>query len=1054
MGSFSESIEGISEEHEAATFGEACPTSAITILESIGPKTTGKEVRLEADGTLSKRAVASIWHAEARTIEAPTAEAMSAILANATELRNRVLVLDKFKNAPDGRPFEIVTEKKLKWLLGKPVGDEGVYDIGGRLIAARLKRGTTPSCWILIDADNPEGIPPEWTALGLGERLKLLEAVLPGLSTCERVEYASSSARVVKRGSDGAPAASHALVRVSHPERIDLLREYMKVATVTKGLSFASPRPSKSEPGKVIRHDQRTLIDCSVWVAGRIVFVSRPDVSKAPGYQVISAGVRIVNPGGGSLDIGAIELPDATALASYKQKTGVMLSFSGDRGRFETTVRGVLKQDTEIEVKGIVKPLVEWFAGLKIGEKLRCETPFRASASEAAFIRKDGENNGILYDSGTTTTYPLVPDFPDDAETLDPPAEEGDAYDETDEKLLAASIPAIEARAFYGPLKEIVEEATRNTEATKIGVALQTITQVATCLRPFGLQLGVTSATLTGLNVFTLQVGVSARGRKGTSAQFADVFIGQAVRALAARLRQDISFEEADRQVKADARRVVHKAACEVERVLTLDVADAAKTAAMVVQLKAEKAEAEARIAAWTKKLAKKILAPATHKKHTDAIRRDEARIVELDAGIANAEAEQAFIEAVIADRDKALVAADETLARAKAMEAAIPEPGPPTIEPWRELFTQLETPPVTLRGVSSGEGIIHYIRDARPPNGTKDDKGDAGVAEKRMLLNLNEFGTVLQQIRRPGSILSTVLRDAYDCEPLMTGSKHSPSRVEEPYVCVSAAAPIAEFVKLTFEDRDATTADNGLANRFLTVYVAREKLVACPLPCKEGERLAHGIAENILKVYRDLKPARPFRATPIELTPEASAVYDEKKGGQLYKEVDRMGGASAKAGKLLDRSTTNLRKLSAILAIMNGESRVSLGALEAAVAWIKYVEASANVIVASTADRRRHAQLQKDAAAVLAAIEALSEGTGSDLVPVRDVRKKLHFEDKRFQPVISFMLSRPPAPIEIVKGEQSVGNGATRARPYLRLLLPPAQSPSPPEEGEADEMI
>ena len=75
----------------------------------------------------------------------------------------------------------------------------------------------------------------------------------------------------------------------------------------------------------------------------------------------------------------------------------------------------MFRGDTEIESRGVVKPLSEWLAGMEVGEKLRCEAPFRASISEAAFIRKDGDTSAILYDSGTSTTYPLMGTFPTSA---------------------------------------------------------------------------------------------------------------------------------------------------------------------------------------------------------------------------------------------------------------------------------------------------------------------------------------------------------------------------------------------------------------------------------------------------------------------------------------------------------------------------------------------------------------------------------------------------------------------------------------------------------------
>ncbi len=190
--------------------------------------------------------------------------------------------------------------------------------------------------------------------------------------------------------------------------------------------------------------------------------------------------MKIVNPGGGVLNIGSIELPGKEPLKRYEKTTGQSVSFSHEHGALRVIVRNVLKLDTEIEVKGDVKPLSEWLAEMEIGQKLRCETPFRASISEAAFIKKDGDTDAILYDSGTNTIYPLAATFPDDIDTLGLP-EEDDEPDEVDEALLASRMPAIDPKAFYGPLKEIVETATERSEATKVGVALQIIAQVALC---------------------------------------------------------------------------------------------------------------------------------------------------------------------------------------------------------------------------------------------------------------------------------------------------------------------------------------------------------------------------------------------------------------------------------------------------------------------------------------------------------------------------------------------------------------------------------------------
>jgi putative DNA primase/helicase len=69
---------------------------------------------------------------------------------------------------------------------------------------------------------------------------------------------------------------------------------------------------------------------------------------------------------------------------------------------------GQLTLETEIEVKGVVRPLRDWVADMKPDGKLRCEAPFRASGSEAGviFLMKNGKP--CVYDVGTSTTHHLA----------------------------------------------------------------------------------------------------------------------------------------------------------------------------------------------------------------------------------------------------------------------------------------------------------------------------------------------------------------------------------------------------------------------------------------------------------------------------------------------------------------------------------------------------------------------------------------------------------------------------------------------------------------------
>lgn len=381
----------------------------LTLIKSIQPETLGKRFELDNDGKISKRAVANVWQGKTKTVETLTAEALAELLERVCEASDLAFMSGRFVGARHNEAVELVTESKLAELLGcEPQAvPGGVQVISDRNYAARVKRGIEPSTWVLIDADNPKGIPDEWAAMGMQARLAMLEPLLPGISTCTRVEYRSSSARVVKEG-EVPGGATHAWIQISDATKLEILREHMKVEMQLQGLSFPSPRHHK-ETGAVIGSDARTVIDLAVWLPGRLVFCSRPEVL-IDGYCVVDAGVRVVNAEGGHLDVSGITLPRDAARTALRKKTGQDLYFSLTGGSLTVTDRSSLKWDTPIEVKGVTRSLSDVVASLAPSEKLRCETPFRASQSEAAFIRVLYDGTPMLHDVGTSTNYYLADD--------------------------------------------------------------------------------------------------------------------------------------------------------------------------------------------------------------------------------------------------------------------------------------------------------------------------------------------------------------------------------------------------------------------------------------------------------------------------------------------------------------------------------------------------------------------------------------------------------------------------------------------------------------------
>jgi putative DNA primase/helicase len=145
-----------------------------------------------------------------------------------------------------------------------------------------------------------------------------------------------------------------------------------------------------------------------VWVPGRLIFCAKPDVSSAPGYSVGDADVRIVNEGGGALDVSWLDVPQPERLSAYRRGTGQHVEIRIENGALTCTDYGQLTPDTEVEVRGVTKPFSSWLPEVPIDGKLRCETPFRASTSEAAFIGRHKDGTPFLYDVGTDTKYCLT----------------------------------------------------------------------------------------------------------------------------------------------------------------------------------------------------------------------------------------------------------------------------------------------------------------------------------------------------------------------------------------------------------------------------------------------------------------------------------------------------------------------------------------------------------------------------------------------------------------------------------------------------------------------
>src|SRR5208337_4715401 len=135
--------------------------------------------------------------------------------------------------------------------------------------------------------------------------------------------------------------------------------------------------------------------------------------------------------------------------------------------------------------------------------------------------------------------------------------------------------------------------------------------------------------------------------------------------------------------------------------------------------------------------------------------------------------------------------------------------------------------------GLSSGEGLIHHIRDPIEKTVPIREKGrhtgeyetvieDQGVSDKRVGIFEPEFSRVLKAASRDGSVLSEILRLAWDSHDLRVITKTCAEVATDPHVSLIAHITAAEL-----RDTFATVEfSNGAGNRYLWALSQRSKLL------------------------------------------------------------------------------------------------------------------------------------------------------------------------------------------------------------------------------------
>jgi Bifunctional DNA primase/polymerase, N-terminal/Primase C terminal 1 (PriCT-1) len=253
------------------------------------------------------------------------------------------------------------------------------------------------------------------------------------------------------------------------------------------------------------------------------------------------------------------------------------------------------------------------------------------------------------------------------------------------------------------------------------------------------------------------------------------------------------------------------------------------------------------------------------------------------------------------------------------------------------------------LSGLSSGEGLIWQVRDPISRAEQVKERGkravyqqvetDPGISDKRLLVLEPEMASVLRVQERQGSMLSSIIRDAWDRGDLGLLTKNSPARATAAHVTIVGHVTRDELLRyLTL-----TETANGFANRFLWLCVRRSKL----LP--EGGQLDPETMDPLLKAVR----------TAVDFARGTTEVRRDDESRRIWHEVypSLSEGRHGLYGAVTSRAEAQVVRLSLLYALLDQSAVIRSAHLSAALALWEYADASARYIFGAsvgdpTADR------------------------------------------------------------------------------------------------------
>ena len=370
----------------------------------------GKRFDTNSDGSISKSSNVRLSFGIAVQHQVPTHAALVELLNSVGNDPHAAIINSAFDGIEIGEAFIILSEKQIEEKLNIPSTDrdrqQGIhqleYDGNTYQAVGRFKENVRPSNWQLLDRDVDSHTPEKYVCLTTEEWLSALAPIIPGVEKVSYVETPSSSSRVIREGNPVGQGNGHVWVYVADPADIERFRSSVIVRAAQADMTWPKPRFSRIEEGKVVGTSLATIVDPSVFTSGRLVFDGQPMVSAELTVLPLNA---VVHQGEHeALDTAAATLPDLNTIKEITRKAGLEMNvLIGSNGLKVTT--NDLTLDTEIETKQYGIVAVRELIKRGATEKIRCQTPFRASESWAAFYSVNPDGFPFVHDNGTNTTH-------------------------------------------------------------------------------------------------------------------------------------------------------------------------------------------------------------------------------------------------------------------------------------------------------------------------------------------------------------------------------------------------------------------------------------------------------------------------------------------------------------------------------------------------------------------------------------------------------------------------------------------------------------------------